>query len=149
PASSMPPATAFWWRSGTWRRANSCRTGCSTSEPERAAGRRPDSALPPPAAAQAILLARGRISCIGAATSRALRIAGCASEDLTALDDIPARPSCGGYDLVLKRQVAFQRSNRKDVTMSITAERKTALIKEFAQKEGDTGSPEVQVAILT
>jgi small subunit ribosomal protein S15 len=33
--------------------------------------------------------------------------------------------------------------------MSITAERKTALIGEFAQKSGDTGSPEVQVAILT
>jgi len=33
--------------------------------------------------------------------------------------------------------------------MSITAERKNALIKEFAQKAGDTGSPEVQVAILT
>ena len=33
--------------------------------------------------------------------------------------------------------------------MSITAERKTALIKEFAAKEGDTGSPEVQVAILS
>jgi small subunit ribosomal protein S15 len=33
--------------------------------------------------------------------------------------------------------------------MSITAERKQALIKEFAQKEGDTGSPEVQVAILS
>ena len=33
--------------------------------------------------------------------------------------------------------------------MSITAERKQALIKEHAQKKGDTGSPEVQVAILT
>ncbi len=33
--------------------------------------------------------------------------------------------------------------------MSITAERKSALIKEYAVKEGDTGSPEVQVAILT
>ena len=33
--------------------------------------------------------------------------------------------------------------------MSITAERKEALIKEHAQKKGDTGSPEVQVAILT
>jgi small subunit ribosomal protein S15 len=33
--------------------------------------------------------------------------------------------------------------------MSITAERKTALVKEYAQKDGDTGSPEVQVAILT
>jgi len=33
--------------------------------------------------------------------------------------------------------------------MSITAERKQELIKEFSQKEGDTGSPEVQVAVLT
>ena len=33
--------------------------------------------------------------------------------------------------------------------MSITAERKQALIKEYATKSGDTGSPEVQVAILT
>ena len=33
--------------------------------------------------------------------------------------------------------------------MSITAERKQALIKDFANKAGDTGSPEVQVAILT
>lgn len=33
--------------------------------------------------------------------------------------------------------------------MSITQERKSALIKEYATKEGDTGSPEVQVAILS
>ncbi len=33
--------------------------------------------------------------------------------------------------------------------MSITAERKDALIKEHATKPNDTGSPEVQVAILT
>jgi len=33
--------------------------------------------------------------------------------------------------------------------MSITPERKTELIKEFQTKAGDTGSPEVQVAILT
>jgi len=33
--------------------------------------------------------------------------------------------------------------------MSITAERKQELIKEYAIKDGDTGSPEVQVAILT
>jgi len=35
------------------------------------------------------------------------------------------------------------------MTMSITAERKAELIKDNAQQEGDTGSPEVQVAILT
>ena len=33
--------------------------------------------------------------------------------------------------------------------MSITAERKSALIKENAQGKTDTGSPEVQVAILS
>ena len=33
--------------------------------------------------------------------------------------------------------------------MSITVEEKARLMKEFATKEGDTGSPEVQVAILT
>ena len=32
--------------------------------------------------------------------------------------------------------------------MSITPERKQELITEFATKEGDTGSPEVQVSIL-
>ena len=33
--------------------------------------------------------------------------------------------------------------------MSITSEKKTEIINEFATKKGDTGSPEVQVAILT
>ncbi|WOE76488.1 30S ribosomal protein S15 [Alterisphingorhabdus coralli] len=33
--------------------------------------------------------------------------------------------------------------------MSITAERKQELIKEHAREDGDTGSPEVQIAILT
>lgn len=33
--------------------------------------------------------------------------------------------------------------------MSVTAERKSALIKDNAIKSNDTGSPEVQIAILT
>lgn len=33
--------------------------------------------------------------------------------------------------------------------MTITTERKDALIKEHGREQGDTGSPEVQVAILT
>jgi small subunit ribosomal protein S15 len=33
--------------------------------------------------------------------------------------------------------------------MTITAERKAEVIKEHARSEGDSGSPEVQVAILT
>ena len=33
--------------------------------------------------------------------------------------------------------------------MSITAERKTEVVREYARHEADTGSPEVQVAILS
>ena len=33
--------------------------------------------------------------------------------------------------------------------MSLTLEEKTAIINQFARHEGDTGSPEVQIAILT
>jgi small subunit ribosomal protein S15 len=51
------------------------------------------------------------------------------------LDDIPA--------------CAIHTNLMKETPMSITAEEKTRLMKEFATKEGDTGSPEVQVAILT
>ena len=54
---------------------------------------------------------------------------------MTALDDIPARPP--------------KNSNQRINPMSITAERKQALVTEYATKAGDTGSPEVQVAILT
>ena len=35
------------------------------------------------------------------------------------------------------------------MTAMITAERKKEVVAKFATKEGDTGSPEVQVAILT
>lgn len=33
--------------------------------------------------------------------------------------------------------------------MSITKDKKETIIRDFAAKEGDTGSPEVQVAVLT
>jgi small subunit ribosomal protein S15 len=33
--------------------------------------------------------------------------------------------------------------------MALSAEKKAAIVKEYAQSEGDTGSPEVQVALLT
>ncbi len=33
--------------------------------------------------------------------------------------------------------------------MAISKEKKSEIIAEFAQKEGDTGSPEVQIAVLT
>jgi small subunit ribosomal protein S15 len=53
----------------------------------------------------------------------------------TRLDDIPAVP--------------LPKLQRKDIPMSVTVERKSALVKEYATKAGDTGSPEVQVAILS
>jgi small subunit ribosomal protein S15 len=43
----------------------------------------------------------------------------------------------------------YQSPENKEHTMSITPERKQEVIKEYATKEADTGSPEVQVAILT
>jgi small subunit ribosomal protein S15 len=36
-----------------------------------------------------------------------------------------------------------------ETPMSISAERKQALIKEYATAKGDTGSPEVQVAVIS
>ena len=33
--------------------------------------------------------------------------------------------------------------------MALTKEKKEEIIKKYARKEGDTGSPEVQIAILT
>jgi small subunit ribosomal protein S15 len=53
----------------------------------------------------------------------------------TRLDDIPAWP--------------HPKPKPKEKPMSIPAERKQALVKEYATKKGDTGSPEVQVAILS
>jgi small subunit ribosomal protein S15 len=38
---------------------------------------------------------------------------------------------------------------RKEIPMSITTEEKQKLMKDYATKDGDTGSPEVQVAILS
>ena len=59
---------------------------------------------------------------------------------LTLLDDIPAA--------ALTPEVS-QRQSERNIPMSITPDVKEALIKEYATKEGDTGSPEVQVAILS
>lgn len=47
------------------------------------------------------------------------------------------------------RQGRHSRRRRGENKMSITAGRKAELIKKFAQNDGDTGSPEVQVAILS
>ena len=40
-------------------------------------------------------------------------------------------------------------ARQKEQAMAITSDRKAELIREFATHDGDTGSPEVQVALLT
>lgn len=52
-------------------------------------------------------------------------------------------------DDILAVAAPLNSQKRKDISMSITADRKQELIKEYATKAGDTGSPEVQVAILS
>jgi small subunit ribosomal protein S15 len=43
----------------------------------------------------------------------------------------------------------FKKTLTKVLIMSLNAEQKAAIVAEYAQQEGDTGSPEVQVALLT
>jgi small subunit ribosomal protein S15 len=57
----------------------------------------------------------------------------------TTLDDIPARPP----------PVTPAQPTEKGNPMSITPDRKAEVIKTYATKTGDTGSPEVQVAVLS
>jgi tRNA pseudouridine55 synthase len=69
----------------------------------------------------------------------------------TALDDIPALAVTHPQARVQpdRTDCQFGSQQRKCLTMSITAERKAEVIKTNANKAGDTGSPEVQVAILS
>lgn len=48
-----------------------------------------------------------------------------------------------------KNKNGFRCKKRKRLEMSISKEKKQEVIKEYATAEGDTGSPEVQIAILT
>ncbi len=76
------------------------------------------------------------------------------------LDDIPVPGPAPRFPILTGRpDVPGARSNqpappcaaltKRKPTMSITPEKKSELITKFARTEGDTGSPEVQVAILT
>ncbi len=44
---------------------------------------------------------------------------------------------------------AIKVTNERKIKMSLTKEKKQQLVKEYAIKDGDTGSPEVQVAVLS
>jgi small subunit ribosomal protein S15 len=52
-------------------------------------------------------------------------------------------------ETVLLDDILACTTNLEDSALSITAEEKAKVLKEYATKDGDTGSPEVQVAILT
>jgi small subunit ribosomal protein S15 len=47
----------------------------------------------------------------------------------------------------LKTKTKSQRKNT--LAMPLAAERKTAVVQKFARKDGDTGSPEVQIALFS
>jgi small subunit ribosomal protein S15 len=88
-----------------------------------------------------VVISAGLRHILGASAALPLACGGLLPDQATVLDDIPA-PANGPE--------GFLRSKtRKDCPMSITAERKQALIKEYATQANDTGSPEVQVAILS
>jgi small subunit ribosomal protein S15 len=104
------------------------------------AARRKKAGRPALSAGERKSLAPQREICISA---RSATLRGAAIRVATDLDDIPVRPLMG------KMRPASVRRRIKELSMSISAERKTALINQYALKVGDTGSPEVQVAILT
>ena len=61
--------------------------------------------------------------------------------ETTLLDDIPARlPGTTNFHPI---------DQEKEIPMSITPARKAEVIKAYATKSGDTGSPEVQVAVIS
>jgi hypothetical protein len=61
----------------------------------------------------------------------------CCEFRATRLDDIPAAAAHNPPD-------TMERS-----PMSLSAERKLQVVKDYATKKGDTGSPEVEIALLT
>ena len=120
-AASLPSAS--------WKKAPSGQPACSISA---------EPAAPPHKAGKVNgqcresglkILARPDGSCIRPALTATL------------LDDIPA--------VAASRAKALSQTQKKGCPMSISPERKTALIKDNATKANDTGSPEVQIAILT
>jgi small subunit ribosomal protein S15 len=84
----------------------------------------------------------------GAATFRRVPLGRCVDR-IDRAGRHPGPAALDGRRFAAEARLFLKSTNPKGYAMSITAERKTALVSEFAQKSGDTGSPEVQVAILT
>jgi len=65
------------------------------------------------------------------------------------LDYVKRKDEARYQDLIKRLGLRRQPLRTKENPMSITTEDKARLIKEYATKDGDTGSPEVQVAVLS
>jgi len=72
-----------------------------------------------------------------------------ASGSLIALAEVDRAKSSPSACSISPACKGKSRPTGRSLTMSITAERKSEVIKTYAKKAGDTGSPEVQVAILS
>jgi small subunit ribosomal protein S15 len=68
---------------------------------------------------------------------------GCPTADLACL------PDAAGRETELRNNIGIHRQHRITENMALDQETKTKIMTEYATLEGDTGSPEVQVAMLT
>jgi small subunit ribosomal protein S15 len=68
---------------------------------------------------------------------------GCPTADFACL------PDAAGRETELWKNIGFHRQHRITENMALDADTKTKIMTEYATVEGDTGSPEVQVAMLT
>ena len=87
-------------------------------------------------------MARAAAPCVGGSNGRGFGVVRCIRSDAEPLRDPP-------WALLDDIPACAITLFSKETPMSITVEEKQRLMKEFAIKDGDTGSPEVQVAILT
>ena len=51
--------------------------------------------------------------------------------------------------MLAKLSLGLGNTNKGEKLMAISKEKKQEIIAQYARKEGDTGSPEVQIAVLT
>jgi small subunit ribosomal protein S15 len=68
---------------------------------------------------------------------------------VTLLDDIPAVAASGSGQWQFCSLGAQHAEHERNSSMSLSVERKQQVVKSYATKSGDTGSPEVQIALLT
>jgi small subunit ribosomal protein S15 len=68
---------------------------------------------------------------------------------VTLLDDIPAVAASGSGQRHYCSLGGQHTDHERNSSMSLSVERKQQVVRSYATKSGDTGSPEVQIALLT